>query len=336
MPRAKSVPRSPLFNGDARRCKAHWGATPRTMARPVVPYDEYGQPAWHTARRLMVGASEMAALLGLSPWSSAFSLWWSKQRGWEVPQTLAMQIGHELEPIIGRLFAAHRPDLRVYRANGALWTHPTMTWMGCSPDFLAVNGDMYGGCVWVEPVECKSDEGGREWGEPGTDEIPRHHRVQVLQQCLVFGAPRGHVVRMHGKRFSAYTVEVDDAARVEFGQWAEVAHGFVDSLDGGDPPPLDDHQATTDTLKALIPTVDEHIKAPLSDDLCDRYAAARRTLRDAKSGMRLVTNEMLAMLGGSRYGVRASTGAVVVDRRQYMRRPYPVPATYVDALWPVD
>lgn len=352
------VPRSPLFRGDARRCVQRWGTSPRTRALPVLSYEDYGSDAWREARRVRVGASEMAAVLGLSPYESPFSLWWKKQRGWFNEQTLAMMIGHELEPIIGRLFARERPDLLVCRANGSLWTHPAEAFMACSPDFIAVasdrelcthgadcevhpdenrlhNFDDRPARVWIEPVECKSDEGGRGWGKPGTDEIPEHHRVQALQQCYVFDAPRGHVVRMAGKRFSTYTVELDDAARDDLYWWVKEAERFVESIDGGDPPAIDDHAATTETLKALSPSLDD-VPAPLPDELCNRYNRARRDVSNAKAAMRQVGNEMLAMMGSSRYGVRVSNGRRVAERRQFMRRGYTVEPRQVDALWPVD
>ncbi|MDQ3578214.1 MAG: YqaJ viral recombinase family protein, partial [Actinomycetota bacterium] len=37
-----------------------------------------GSPEWHAARAQGLGGSEIAAVLGLSPWESRFSLWHRK------------------------------------------------------------------------------------------------------------------------------------------------------------------------------------------------------------------------------------------------------------------
>lgn len=133
--------RVPIHSGDARLAVRRYGASPRTAATPVLPLEQYGSQAWLDARRAMIGASEMAAVLGISPHASPFSLWWSKQEGWDVEQTFSMRVGHFLEPVIAELFAEDRPDLLVCRAIGSLWRHPEVDWLGCTPDYLAVAGE---------------------------------------------------------------------------------------------------------------------------------------------------------------------------------------------------
>jgi putative phage-type endonuclease len=348
----------PLTSGDARRSVKAFGRSPRTTAVPLLDPDEYGSERWLSARRGMIGASEMAAVLGRSPYASPFSLWWSKQEGWELEQTLAMRLGHELEPIIAKLFAEARPDLLICKARASLWRHPLVPWMGCTPDYLAVCDLVRSECTHggdcfihpevqalhnfddeplmvVEPVECKSDEGGKGWGRPGTDEVPFHHRVQALQQCAVFGAPRGHLVRMAGKRFAAYTVEYDEPAQDEMGTWLETGYAFVASLAAGEPPPIDGHDATTDTLSRLHPDVDEAEDGTVPADLADRYMSLLDERNRVNALYRRAQNEIRAELNDKRYGRHARTGDRFVDRRVFKRAEYVVASSMVDALYPV-
>ena len=154
-----------LRRGDARRSIARFGFAPRVAGVPALPPDAT-EAAWLAARRTLVTASEMAAVLGLSPHDSPFSLWWRKQPDWpDLEQTVNMHIGRMLEDVIGQLFSEAHPEAGLWRPGAALWTHPVETWMGATPDYLSVwpeeNHDGGVAAVHVEPVECKSDEGGR-------------------------------------------------------------------------------------------------------------------------------------------------------------------------------
>jgi len=332
-----------LTTADARRSWARFGSSPRSHAIAVLPADAYGTDTWLAARRSMVGASEMAAVIGMSPYASPFSLWWSKQEGWETERTQAMAIGHVLEPVIANLFLADRPDLLICRATGSLWRHPDVDWIGCSPDYLAVTWDVEPdpddlvtpGWCHVEPVECKSDEGGRGWGAPGTGEVPPHHRVQVIQQCAVFGAPRGHLVRLAGKRLSAYVVEMDDAARDDWAGWVDVGRAFMATLETGVAPEVDGHKATTAALETLHPAVVDDTDALVADDIAAEYERLDDLAKATKAELDAVKNVLRDRLDTARYGLVASTGRRFVDHRQFKRREHYVPASPVDALYRV-
>jgi len=324
----------PLTSHGARQSVALFGASPRTTAVPVLPASQYGTPEWLAERRYMIGASEMAAVLGLSPHASPFSLWWAKREGWELEQTLGMRIGHLLEPVVAGLFAELRPDLLVCRSNTSLWRHPHLAWMGCTPDYLGVRSQPEG-LPTVEPIEIKTDEGGSGWGPAGSGEVPVHHRVQVRQQCVVFGADRGHLVRLAGKRLTAYVIECDTAALVEVGEWVTQGEAFVKSLMDGDPPDIDGHKATTETLERLHPGPDPDASTFVEDELAAQYEWAEGEYKAAKQVREQAKNLVRHALGDARYGAVASTGRRFVDRRVYKRRAYEVAASMVDALYPV-
>lgn len=331
----------PLNSGDAKRSIALHGSSPRTPARPVVKWRDYGTPEWLAARRSLIGASEVAAVLGLSPFASPFSLWWAKQKEWDLDPSLRLRLGHDLEPVIGNLFAEERPDLLVCRPAWSLWRHRAYPFVGCSPDFLAVAGSgvTEPGAPWVEPVECKSDEGGPGWGKPGTDEVPEHHRMQLLWQCAVFGAPRGHIVRVAGKRYSDYVIEYDADAAGWFAGAVEEAAAFMTSLEIGLPPEVDDHKATTDALGRLNPDVidgkhDPDAYADVDDGVAAAYEAQRVVLDTAEREFRRLQNLIRGQLGRAKWGRYRSTGRRFVERRVYKRREYTVPDGMVDALYP--
>jgi len=350
--RARSV--VPLSNGDAKRAVARFGRSPRTAAVPLLPPDA-GEDVWLEARRrgpdgYRVGASELAAVLGLSPHSSPFSLYWAKQPDWERdPAGRRQRYGHAVEAGIAGLFAEDRPELLVVRPGAALWGHPVEQWLCCTPDFIAVASDAdlctHGGdClvhrdtrglhnfddrggVHIEPVECKSDKGGRGWGKPGTDQVPAHHRVQLLVQCEILGAPRGWLVREE----HAYRVDYDDAARAEMAGWLAEGRAFVAGLEAGAPPDIDGHEATAATLSQLHPAVDEDTEEFLPAALAAEFVEALDALDAAKARAEEAKNRVRDRMGRAQYAVDPD-GRRVAHRVVYKRRSYEVAAGMVDQL----
>lgn len=336
----------PLTNGDAKKAVARFGRSPRVPGVPLLPVGP-AEDVWLAARRAgpdgyRVGASELAAVLGISPYASPFSLWWSKQDGWDAePASRRQRYGHAVEDGIAGLFAEDRPELLVCRPGAGLWGHPVERWLVATPDFLAVASDADPGWrddatgltsgplpgVHVEPVECKSDDGGKGWGKPGTDQVPPHHRVQLLVQCEILGAPRGWLVRKE----HAYVVEYDAAARTEMAAWLAEGRSFVVSLETGISPDIDGHDATTDTLTQLHPAVEEGAEEPIPAALAAEFRAALDALDAAKDRAEEAKNRLRDRMGAAQFAVDAD-GRRLAQRLIYKRRAYEVPAGMVDQI----
>lgn len=298
--------------------------------------------------------------------TSPFALWWAKRLGWETQRTLAMHIGTKLEPVIGELFAEEHPGVRLVRPAFRLYRHPTLTWMLASPDFLAVEdcGMCFGtgldggpstgpndpsdpvqvqawaaklphslACTncegeggWVEPVECKSDEG-RDWkGEP-----PPKHEMQLWQQELVFGARRGWLVRLNAKRLSAYQVDLDQGAAdliVTDGQL------FADALKTGIQPDVDGHQETENALRRLYPPVaddDAAADVVLPPAFVAQFMAAWEAREDALAEFAVARNRIRYAMADARWAVGPG-GEKLIEHRKYKKGGYEVQAHEVDEI----
>jgi len=72
---------------------------------------EPGSPEWHAARAHGVGGSEVAAIVGCSPFESRFSLWHRKAAlVGPVDETPEMEWGRRLEPAIAAKFMDEHPN----------------------------------------------------------------------------------------------------------------------------------------------------------------------------------------------------------------------------------
>jgi predicted phage-related endonuclease len=85
---------------------------------------------WREARRLGIGGSDIAALMGVNPFANALDVYRSKVEGYEVPETEQMRIGSRIEPFIVREFHKAQPDFcitnpkRLYKRDGIFLATP--------------------------------------------------------------------------------------------------------------------------------------------------------------------------------------------------------------------
>lgn len=166
--------------------------------------------AQRKARGQRIGSSDVAAILGLSPWQTAADVLLLK-RGLVEPEATPKYDRHGTED--HKLIGTYTEDtiaalaqkclgVRLVRApegyvhtSGVLIAHPDRQVAA------AEKGQ--------PPVECKDygiDEG---WGEPGTAEVPDIVLVQVCHQMICIEAERAYVARLgRGFRRGLYIYEV--------------------------------------------------------------------------------------------------------------------------------
>lgn len=219
-------------------------------ARPVL-LGEWtpDQPEWHEARASRLGGSEIAAVLGLSPWQSKFSLWCAKTGAitdsLDAPE---LEWGRRLEPVLRERFEESRPGW--LRLPTGTFVHPERTWQLANPDGLyAADPDRT--VLW----EGKTARSGDEWGEDGGSQIPVYYLAQVRWYLDVLGLREAWVsVLIAGSDYREYRVEQDDTD-VELLRTAGAE--FIASLTAGDRPDIDDHSATYRAVRLAHPDIDD-------------------------------------------------------------------------------
>lgn len=248
-----------------------------------------GNPEW---LQLMTG-SKIAAILGLSPWESRFSLW-HRMKG-TVPAQAEDDVkrrGHYLEPVICQWWADEHPDWKIGRTG--TFVHRHRRWQAATPDRLAKkDGEL------VVPVEAKSDAGGG-WGEPGTEEIPVYYRAQIIWTLDVLGLPHAEVPMISDRlEFRRYFVDWNaDEAEYMRGE----ALKFLSDLEHDIEPDLDEHSATYQVVKEMHPDIDD-VNVDISRELAHRFRAADAGLKAAKAEKAVATAEMARAMGSARYAV---------------------------------
>jgi putative phage-type endonuclease len=174
----------------------------------VLPRYPDGSPEWLEQRRHSIGASDVAAVLGISPWDSPLSIWEQKLgKNKEIDPASAF-FGHEHEPTITKWLQFHGNEFNP--VEGIDWSRISdgidvrsveYPWLTAKPDRLITdaNGDTI-------PVELKTH---RERGWP--DGVPLQYQAQSQQQQLILDAPYGLLVVLHaGAIVEAYRIDRDN------------------------------------------------------------------------------------------------------------------------------
>lgn len=134
---------------------------------------------WHKFRSQGIGGSDAAGVLGQSKWKTPYDVWLSKQPGYKpAPPSWAMIVGTRREPELVQDYANLSGKTIVQ--PGSL-IHPEY-------DFIRVNLD---GLIEGERIlEAKtaSFKSADDWGEEGTDKVPREYFFQCQHGMLVAAA----------------------------------------------------------------------------------------------------------------------------------------------------
>lgn len=259
------------------------------MTAPVFVGDFLpGSPEWHAARARGIGGSEIAAVLGLSPWESRFSLWHRKM-GLAAPvaQNDVMYWGNRLEAVIRDEFnLRHADDLPPVRTIGT-WRHGARPWQIANPD----------GRLDDELYEGKTAYNSDGWGEPGTDEIPVYYRTQVIWYLDVFGLKRCHLaVLVSGSDYREYVVEY---APDEVEIMLDAARDFLDTLERRERPSIDDHDATYQVVREMHPEIDD-VKVDIPGHIAVPYVDAYAAHKAAEAEKKRTAAELADFMGSAR------------------------------------
>lgn len=217
--------------------------------------DTVDRADWLAARRQGLGASDIGAVAGVSPWATAWSVWVDKtQPPADDEGSEAMRWGTLLEPAILDEFAARTSLETVDR--GTLWQRVDEPWMLATPDAIAVDAD--GTPLGV--VDAKVDSTTRnDW-----DEIPAHYDCQLQWQMAVCGLDRAWLVVLHsGVRLQVIETEANPALQdALIGIGREFWHDHV--LAGVEPPAV---AADTKSLTTLYPGSADEVEVEASPDV---------------------------------------------------------------------
>jgi putative phage-type endonuclease len=153
-------------------------------------------------RKGYIGGSDIAAVMGMSRWTTPLQLW-SEKTGKVEPEDISekeyVEMGNELEETVARLFTK-RTGKKVRRAPKN-YRHPVHDFVRCQVDRLVEGTDQL--------LECKTASAWKEKEWEG-EEIPQEYILQVNWQLGITGRNVGHIaVLIGGQKFLYKEIQFD-------------------------------------------------------------------------------------------------------------------------------
>jgi putative phage-type endonuclease len=267
--------------------------------------------SWLAWRKGGIGASEVAGVLGMSPWSTPMSIYLNKlQLVADSPENEAMRWGNILEPVIADAYQDDVGGLVVARQL-LVWDadHPHRR---CTLDgILDLDGEL------VATVQIKTTR------EDPWDELPDNYALQVQYELGITGFEYAVVPTLHhGNRLVTYKVDEDpDLQKILFDA---VDRFWADHIVARRPPAADHLEATTDALREAFATGGgaELHASPGSglDELVVAYIEAQKRTAEAETVEKALANEIRARLEQHETIVDEETGKELVTYRTQTSR----------------
>jgi len=169
------------------------GLEPKRRHKPIELVDvaALSEADWHQWRRKGIGGSDLAAIMGVSPWSTRRCLWRKKlgivgaldaeadRENW-----VAKKVGHMLEPLVAEIFAS-QTGFEPYELR-KMFAHPDYPFMLANLDYMVTLPD---GRTAI--VECKTSNihAKEKWANgavPLNYELQCRHYMAVMDVDVVF------------------------------------------------------------------------------------------------------------------------------------------------------
>lgn len=156
--------------------------------------------AWLRLRKTLLGASEVACVLGLSRYKSRLAIYIDKlSDSVEDNQSEWQEWGHRLEDAIAA-WVSDTQGLSVRPSPGLIRSNE-FPWLGATPDRLTRDGS---------PLELKTSD--RFMKDDWADGPPPAYVIQVMVQMICLGKRKGYIAVLHGGNHPEFfTIEWDDA-----------------------------------------------------------------------------------------------------------------------------
>lgn len=246
---------------------------------------------WKELRSHYIGGSDAAAVVGLNPFSSPYSLWAEKTGripGFE--GNLATEVGTYLEEFVAQKFAAETGK-KVRRANQS-FLNSDYPWA-----IANIDRDIVGEDAGLE-IKTTSELNLKKFA---CGEYPANYYAQMVHYLAITGKQRWYLAVLIGNReFKWFVLERDED---EIAALMEAEKDFWWHVETDTPPAADGMQATGEAIKTIYPesngsTVDLYIyRTELA-----RYLSLGEQIKELEQQRDEAANTFKAFMGEAERG----------------------------------
>lgn len=247
---------------------------------------------WIAHRRKTIGGSDAASIIGLNPYSSAYSVWADKlgKLTSEDNDNEAMRIGRDLESYVAKRFT-EATGKKVRRENSII-INPDYPYAHANVDRMIVGEDAGLECKTTSVLNMRKFKNG---------EYPDAYYVQCVHYMMVTGCSRWYLaVLILGKGFVWFVIERDEA---EIAALASSEADFWQLVESETVPLTDGSESTSKMLSVLYPEgVDVTVNLIGFEADIRSYITYKSLIKDAKRQQDEVANRIKAAMGEAAQG----------------------------------
>lgn len=268
-------------------------------------------------RRTYLGSHDTSAISGLNPYRQPINVFMDKL-GMSIPQepTERMGWGLALQPAILAEFAKRKGGLSLEPER--LIRHDSLAWFGGTPD-ATIAGRKAG-------VDAKNVQFNRgDWGEDGTDQVPRY----VLFQCHHFLALTGYEVWYVAALFSGCEMRIFEVERD-----AELADMIIEmdgefwreNIEKQVPPEIDGSEGWKKYTERMHPKDNGEVRAATSEEvtILRAFKVAEEQAGEWEEKLDVLKNRLRGSIGDAagivcdiaKVSFRNAKEAMIVDKEK--------------------
>lgn len=237
---------------------------------------------WLAQRRKTIGGSDAAAIVGLSRYSTPYTIFMDKTgRLPDKPDTEAMRLGRDLEDYVAKRWQ-EATGKKVRRVQAMLY-NPLYPFAHADVDRMVIGEDAGLECKTTSTLDVKQFNG---------VEFPEKYYAQCVHYLAVTGVKRWYLaVLVFGRGFFEFTLERDQL-EIDALMTAE-AEFWTENVAKDNPPPPDGSQATTDALQVIYAeSQDEERDLFGRETMLDEYMQLKRQKRAIEDRMGEIENSL--------------------------------------------
>ena len=154
----------------------------------VVETDSLSREEWLNYRRQGIGGSDVAAILGVSPFRTARDIYYDKlgvEAVLDDDNWVALEMGNLLEDLVGRIFAK-KTGLKIFRMK-KMFRSPEHPFMLADVDFFVLMPD---GSIAILEIKTTNYNAKDNWWCNGSETVPIYYELQGRHYMSVMDVDR--------------------------------------------------------------------------------------------------------------------------------------------------
>jgi putative phage-type endonuclease len=240
---------------------------------------------WLRERRTYLGATDVVAIMGASPWKTPLAVFLEKTgRIDPEPPNAQMLRGLRMEPYVARIYTDETGEV-LRKAEFCRWPEPAR-FIAASPDYERVRDRR------IVEIKTHSPNLSIEYGPSGSGEVPLHERLQVIWQMHITGrGPVAYLIALFGvDDVRIYDIEYDIGLAREMEVAARSFWSY--HIQGGIAPDPTEYDGRV--IERLYP---QHVHHTITaDDELEEVVARLEAARAAREGAERAEEQCIACL----------------------------------------